>query len=54
MAWWCLIKQELTYEGVSKSFWTGCLEWELQAVQLSATRYSYIAILWVGLVSLPP
>jgi len=35
------------YEGVSKSFQTGRLEWELQMVQLSAT----IAILWVSLVS---
>jgi hypothetical protein len=40
------------YEGVSKSFWAGCLEWELQMVQLSATRCSCIAILWVSLVSL--
>jgi hypothetical protein len=41
----------LTYEGVSKSFRTGRLERELQMVQLSATRCSYIAILWVSLVS---
>jgi len=34
------------YEGVSKSFRTGRLEWELQMVQLSATRCSCIAILW--------
>jgi hypothetical protein len=40
-----------TYKGVSKSFWTGCLEWELQMVQLSATRCNCIAILWVSLVS---
>jgi hypothetical protein len=33
------------YEGVSKSFRTGRLERELQMVQLSATRCSYIAIL---------
>jgi hypothetical protein len=39
------------YEGVSKSFQTGHLERELQMVQLSATRYSCIAILWVSLVS---
>jgi hypothetical protein len=39
------------YEGVSKSFRTGRLEQELQVVQLSATRYSCIAILWVSLVS---
>jgi hypothetical protein len=38
-------------KGVSKSFWTGNLEWELQMVQLSATRCSCIAILWVSLVS---
>jgi hypothetical protein len=40
-----------TYEGVSKSFQTGRLEQELQMVQLSATRCSCIAILWVSLVS---
>jgi hypothetical protein len=39
------------YEGVSKSFGTGRLERELQMVQLSATRCSYIAILWASLVS---
>jgi hypothetical protein len=39
------------YEGVSKSFQTGRLEQELQMVQLSATRCSYIAILWASLVS---
>jgi hypothetical protein len=39
------------YEGVSKSFRTGCLERELQMVQLSATRCTCIAILWVSLVS---
>jgi hypothetical protein len=33
------------YEGVSKSFRTGRLKRELQMVQLSATRYSCIAIL---------
>jgi len=33
------------YEGVSKSFRTGRLERELQIVQLSATRGSFIAIL---------
>jgi len=36
---------------VSRSFWTGCLEWELQMVQLSATRYSSITILWFSRVS---
>jgi hypothetical protein len=39
------------YEDLSKSFWTGLLERELQTVQLSATRCSCIAILWVSLVS---
>jgi hypothetical protein len=39
------------YGGVSKSFRTGRLERELQMVQLSATRCSCIAILWVILVS---
>jgi hypothetical protein len=39
------------YEGVSKSFGTGRLERELQMVQLSATRCSCIAIMWVSLVS---
>jgi hypothetical protein len=33
------------YEGVSKSFRTGRLESELQMLQLSATRCSFIAIL---------
>jgi len=36
---------QLQHEGVSKSFWTGHLELELQMVQLFATRCSYIAIL---------
>jgi hypothetical protein len=39
------------YEGVSRSFRTGRLERELQMVQLSATRCSCIAVLWVILVS---
>jgi hypothetical protein len=39
------------YVGVSKSFRTGRLELELQMVQLSATRCSCVAILWVSLVS---
>jgi hypothetical protein len=39
------------YEVVSESSWTGRLERELQIVQLSATRCSCIAILWVSLVS---
>jgi hypothetical protein len=38
-------------EGVSKSFRTFRLERELQMIQLSATRCSCIAILWVSLVS---
>jgi hypothetical protein len=41
----------LVYEGVSESFQTGRLEPELQTVQLSATRCSFIAVLWVSLVS---
>jgi hypothetical protein len=41
----------LLYEGLSKSFRTGRLERELQMIQLSATRCSCIAILWVSLVS---
>jgi hypothetical protein len=49
---WCfIVKQSVRYEGVSKSFRTGGLERELQMVQLSATRCSCIAILWVSLVS---
>jgi len=40
-----------TCGGVAKSFRTGRLERELQMVQLPATRCSYIAILWVSLVS---
>jgi hypothetical protein len=39
------------YEGVTGSFRTGRLERELQMVQIFATRYSYIAILWASLVS---
>jgi hypothetical protein len=39
------------YKGVSKSFRTGRLKRELQTVQLSAIRCSYIAILYVSLVS---
>jgi len=39
------------YDGVSKSFWTGRLERELQMVRLSATKCSCIVILWVSLVS---
>jgi hypothetical protein len=39
------------YEGISKSFRTGRLERNLQMAQLSVTRCSCIAILWVSLVS---
>jgi hypothetical protein len=46
-----LLPHILCYEGVSKCFRTGRLERELQTVQFSATRCSYIAILWVSLVS---
>jgi ABC-type siderophore export system fused ATPase/permease subunit len=41
----------MKYEGVSKISQTGRLERELHMVQLSATRCSYIAILWASLVS---
>jgi hypothetical protein len=39
------------YESVPKSFRTGRPERELQMVQLSATKSSCIAILWVSLVT---
>jgi hypothetical protein len=39
------------YKGVSKSFRTDRLEQVMQMIQLSATRCSCIAILWVSLVS---
>jgi hypothetical protein len=39
------------YKNVTKSFRTGRLERELQTVQLSATRWNCIAILWVSPVS---
>jgi len=39
------------HKGISKSFRTGRLKWELQIVQLSASRCSCIGILWVSLVS---
>jgi hypothetical protein len=41
----------ITYESVPKSFRTGRLERKLQMVQLSATRCSCVAILWVSLVN---
>jgi hypothetical protein len=44
--WW-----KPTYKGVTKSFRTGLLERGLQMVELSATRCSCMAILWVSLVS---
>jgi hypothetical protein len=44
-------KKDTSGKGVFKRFRTGCLERELQTVQLSATSCSYIAILWVSLVS---
>jgi hypothetical protein len=40
----------MLHEGVSESFRTGRLYWELQMVHLSATRCSCVAILWVRLV----
>jgi hypothetical protein len=57
MAWYLVMHRDnftfspLVYEGVSKRFRTGRLERELQMIQLSATRCSFIAILWVSLVS---
>jgi hypothetical protein len=36
---------KLICEGVSISFWTGHLQRELQMIQLSATRYSCLAVL---------
>jgi hypothetical protein len=42
---------KITYESVPKSFRTGRVERELQMVQLSVTRCSYIAIFWVSLAS---
>jgi hypothetical protein len=48
-AWWRA--KPVVYEGVSKSFRTDRLGWELQMIQLYATRCSCIAILWVSLVS---
>jgi hypothetical protein len=41
----------MSYKGISKSFQTGCMEWELQILQLSATKCSCIAVLWISLVS---
>jgi hypothetical protein len=56
---WCSVKHRDSffvyinhkYEGVSQILRTGHLERELQMVQLSATRCSYIAILRVSPVS---
>jgi len=44
-AWTNLGEFHTSYKGVSKSFWIGPLEQELQMVQLSATSCSSIAIL---------
>jgi hypothetical protein len=49
--WAILERVHLKYKAVMKSFRTGRLERELQMVQLSATIFSCIAILWVSLVS---
>jgi len=46
-----LIMMQEKYEGVFKRFRTDRLERELQMVQLSASKCSRIAILWVSLVS---
>jgi hypothetical protein len=43
--------KDLSYKSISKSFRTGRLERELQMIQLSATRCSFIAVLLVSLVS---
>jgi hypothetical protein len=56
VAWWSVLEGNLEcgyghVEGVSKSFRTDRLERELQMVQLSATRCSCIAILWVSIMS---
>jgi hypothetical protein len=53
MVFWVITSLNLSqvYQGVSRSFQTGCLEQELQMVQLSATRCSCVAILWASLVS---
>jgi hypothetical protein len=54
--WWegCVTEGEMSVacsmQSVSRSFRTGHLERELQMVQLSATRCSCIAILWLSLV----
>jgi hypothetical protein len=45
-----LLVCDAVYEGVSISFRTGHLERELQMIELSATKCSCVAILWVGLV----
>jgi hypothetical protein len=47
----CEYRNFETYEGVSKSFRTSRQERELQMVQLSTTRCSCVAILWVSIVS---
>jgi len=43
--------QRESYEGVSRSFRTGRQERDLQMIQLSANKCSFIAILWDSLVS---
>jgi hypothetical protein len=43
--------KKVIYEDVSRSFRIGRLEREPKMVQLSATRFSCITILWVSLVS---
>jgi hypothetical protein len=50
-AWLIILYWRNNYEGVSKNIPTGRLERELQMVQLSATRCSCIAVLWVALVT---
>jgi hypothetical protein len=45
-----ILFHSITIRGLSRSFRTGRLARELQKVQLSATRCSCIAILWISLV----
>jgi hypothetical protein len=47
----CSYTSIIPYASVTKSFRIGRLERELQMVQLCATRWSCIGILWVSLVS---
>jgi hypothetical protein len=46
-----LLSCDAVYKSVSRSFRTGSLKREMQMIQLSTNRCSYIAVLWVSLVS---